>query len=269
MKINLLLLCVSSVSSKLESYQSHKKDISKCCLLRQVYVEETPGIPECRAVSELNHPDLNHLAWRDKKWSNYAMYHRQPDCGQEEVMVPLYHVDLSQDGREKFELIDNGSLSVSINGRDESEYSNDKYCIENLLVLHNFSHKVASNDVANFAWVCMKTEASVSEIVHTVVYPVGVAVSMSCLTLTFLLYSLLPQLRDLTGKFILGICTFLTGNYALRLIDVEMFGIKNDNLAELILEFIQHSCNVGKWSVVLSVWLSSNLTSHPQELGCV
>ena len=80
----------------------------------------------------------------------------------------------------------------------------------------------------------------------------GVAVSMSCLTLTFLLYSLLPQLRDLTGKFILGICTFLTGNYALRLIDVEMFGIKNDSMAELILEFVQHSCNVGKWSVLTS-----------------
>ena len=49
---------------------------------------------------------------------------------------------------------------------------------------------------------------------------------MSCLTLTFLLYSFLPQLRDLTGKFILGICSFLTTNYALRLIDVEMFGFK-------------------------------------------
>ena len=50
--------------------------------------------------------------------------------------------------------------------------------------------------------------------------------SMSCLTLTFLLYSFLPQLRDLTGKFILGICSFLTTNYALRLVDVEMFGFK-------------------------------------------
>ena len=50
----------------------------------------------------------------------------------------------------------------------------------------------------------------------------GVAVSMSCLTLTFLLYSFLPQLRDLTGKFILGICSFLTTNYALRLVDVNM-----------------------------------------------
>ena len=45
---------------------------------------------------------------------------------------------------------------------------------------------------------------------------------MSCLTLTFLLYSFLPQLRDLTGKFILGICSFLTTNYALRLVDVNM-----------------------------------------------
>ena len=135
MKLGLLLLslslALSPVSGKLESYNNHKKDISKCCLLRQVYVEETPGLPECRAVSELNHPELNHLAWRDKKWSKFAMYHRQPDCGQDEIMVPLYHVELSQDGRERFELIANGSLSVSINGRDQSEYSNEKYCIEN------------------------------------------------------------------------------------------------------------------------------------------
>ena len=40
----------------------------------------------------------------------------------------------------------------------------------------------------------------VAELVEKWVYPVGVALSMGCLTLTFLLYSLLPQLRDLTGN---------------------------------------------------------------------
>jgi hypothetical protein len=40
------------------------------------------------------------------------------------------------------------------------------------------------------------------------VYPIGLSVSILCLILTFLLYSFLPQLRDLSGKFILGICTF-------------------------------------------------------------
>ena len=37
------------------------------------------------------------------------------------------------------------------------------------------------------------------QLVKNFIYPVGVAVSMACLTLTFLLYLLLPQLRDLTG----------------------------------------------------------------------
>ena len=37
------------------------------------------------------------------------------------------------------------------------------------------------------------------QLVNNFVYPIGVAVSMACLTLTFLLYLLLPQLRDLTG----------------------------------------------------------------------
>ena len=104
-----------------------------------------------------------------------------------------------------------------------------------------------------------------AEVVETVIYPIGVAVSMSCLTLTFLLYSFLPQLRDLTGKFILGICSFLTTNYALRLIDVEMFGFKvetfdisgdilfiyhsmlqDPNVEELSLELLEHTCIVGE-----------------------
>ena len=105
------------------------------------------------------------------------------------------------------------------------QLSSDKYCLDKLLMSHNFSH-IYEGDVAHFAYVCLNMEQSVSEIVETVVYPIGVAVSMSCLTLTFLLYSFLPQLRDLTGKFILGICSFLTTNYALRLVDVEMFGFK-------------------------------------------
>ena len=105
------------------------------------------------------------------------------------------------------------------------QLSSDKYCLDKLLMSHNFSH-IYQGDVAHFAYVCLNMEQSVSEIVETVVYPIGVAVSMSCLTLTFLLYSFLPQLRDLTGKFILGICSFLTTNYALRLVDVEMFGFK-------------------------------------------
>ena len=248
-KLNLLLLTLTlanSVMSKVET-ESYKEDTRKCCLLNEVLVEEGPGLRECRTVDNVGHPNLNHMVWRNKKLSNYAMYHRTPECEDAEELVALYHHGEYQGRTENLDLTANGSLSVSINGREKIEFSTDKYCIDKLLMSHEFSH-ILDGDVANFAYVCMTTEASVSQIVSTVVYPIGVAVSMSCLTLTFLLYSLLPQLRDLTGKFILGICTFLTANYALRLIDVEMFGVENVSLEELALEFIQHSCNVGKFS---------------------
>ena len=60
------------------------------------------------------------------------------------------------------------------------------------------------------------------------VYPIGLSVSMLCLVATFLLYSVLPQLRDLTGKFILGICLFTAIAFALIL--VEIFGWNDPNV---------------------------------------
>lgn len=78
---------------------------------------------------------------------------------------------------------------------------------------HNYSH-VPEETLSNFAYVCLDVTQSVEEViwpslihvnlvlsqlVKNFIYPVGVAVSMACLTLTFLLYLLLPQLRDLTG----------------------------------------------------------------------
>merc|ERR1719167_1234518 len=78
---------------------------------------------------------------------------------------------------------------------------------------------------------------------------------MACLTLTFLLYLLVPQLRDLTGKFILGICSFLVCNYALLLINAEMLGFNDPNLEDLALEMLGHSC-------VLGAWLCLNCMGH-------
>ena len=49
--------------------------------------------------------------------------------------------------------------------------------------------------------------------------------------MTFLLYSVLPQLRDLTGKFILGICGFSVSAFALTLIDI--FGVADKNVHRL------------------------------------
>jgi hypothetical protein len=66
----------------------------------------------------------------------------------------------------------------------------------------------------------------------TYIYPIGLAVSMLCLITTFLLYSFLPQLRDLTGKFILGICTFLAVSFALLLVD--LFGWRDPNVEQFV-----------------------------------
>ena len=88
--------------------------------------------------------------------------------------------------------------------------------MDKLWVGHNYSH-VPEETLSNFAYVCLDVTQSVEEVkitfsimivlkilfffqlVNNFVYPIGVAVSMACLTLTFLLYLLLPQLRDLTG----------------------------------------------------------------------
>ena len=77
------------------------------------------------------------------------------------------------------------------------------------------------------------------------IYPVGLAVSMMCFILTFLLYSFLPQLRDLTGKFILGICSFMSISFAAMLVD--RFGWKDPNVEKLTTEVVLHGSIVGIW----------------------
>ena len=77
------------------------------------------------------------------------------------------------------------------------------------------------------------------------IYPVGLSVSMMCFILTFLLYSFLPQLRDLTGKFILGICSFMSIVFAAMLVD--MFGWKDPNVEKLTTEAVLHGSIVGKY----------------------
>ena len=96
-----------------------------------------------------------------------------------------------------------------------NRFGDEKYCVDKLWVGHNYSH-VPEETLSNFAYVCLDVTQSVEEVkitfslmivlkilffqlVNNFVYPIGVAVSMACLTLTFLLYLLLPQLRDLTG----------------------------------------------------------------------
>ena len=85
------------------------------------------------------------------------------------------------------------------------------------------------------------------------VYPIGLCVSILCLTLTFLLYSFLPQLRDLSGKFILAICAFQAAAFALILVD--LFGWKDSNVHSLTAEILLHVSVVG-------IWFSLNSMGH-------
>ena len=61
----------------------------------------------------------------------------------------------------------------------------------------------------------------VQTVMEDYVYPIGLCVSILCLILTFLLYSFLPQLRDLSGKFILAICAFQVSFFNLLKSQVE------------------------------------------------
>ena len=202
-----------------------KENTRKCCLMSEILVEVGPGNRTCTNVNKIGlGVDLKPMMWRGLSLANFAIFHGEPVCGEGETLFPAYHHAEYQGRTENLELANNGSLSVSWGdqGHMARSLTNDKYCVDKLLMSHNYSH-IYEGDVTHFAYVCLNMDKSVSEIVETVVYPIGVSVSMSCLTLTFLLYSFLPQLRDLTGKFILGICSFLTTNYALKLVDVKMF----------------------------------------------
>lgn len=100
-------------------------------------------------------------------------------------------------------------------------------------------------EVVQFAAICVAHQTRHKRVFQEYIYPVGVAVSMSCLVATFLLYSVLPQLRDLTGKFILGICA--TGLTALALTLIDVFGWKDANVDKLATELVLHTTVVGAW----------------------
>ena len=94
-------------------------------------------------------------------------------------------------------------------------------------------------------------------------YPASLSVSILCLIVTFLLYSVLPQLRDLTGKFILGICGCSVAAFSLILIDI--FGSADENVHNLttgriILAFIKITSFADYMGHIL-IYLNFNLFS--------
>ncbi len=105
----------------------------------------------------------------------------------------------------------------------------------------------------DFAYLCVSSQQDITALMNDYVYPVGLSASMMCFILTFLLYSVLPQLRDLTGKFILGICAFLTMTFSALL--VMKFAWKDPNIQQLACEVCLHASIVG-------VWLCLNSMGH-------
>ena len=151
-------------------------------------------------------------------------------------------------------LLTNGSMSHRLvhSEKKASErrlYAPDKYCMDDLIITHNFTMDPSENAtdelIYSFSYLCINTKADIKGLVDHYIYPIGLSVSLMCFVLTFLLYSVLPQLRDLTGKFILAICSFLTIAFGTML--VQVFGWRDTNVQEFITEIVLHASIVGMW----------------------
>ncbi|XP_040568068.1 probable G-protein coupled receptor Mth-like 5 isoform X1 [Lepeophtheirus salmonis] len=180
---------------------------------------------------------------------NYALDEGIPDCSNDSLLVSALHHEHSID---EFKLLSNGSVSHrlsrsgSIIGKERVFHLGD-YCLDE--ILRNDSEKM------EFAFFCVKLSDhhsnSFQRIVEDVFYPIGLAISILCLILTFLLYSFLPQLRDLTGKFILGICLGLVMTFSLIFVDI--FGWKDPNVEKLTVELLLHTSILSIWLCLLSM----------------
>ena len=178
----------------------------------------------------------------------------KPQCAFQkgEFAFPVFH---SRKSNDDFKLLVNGTLTHRVkHGDGESsewyQYTSPKYCLDDLLVTHNFTQHLdddANNtdDVLTFAYICVDQSVDLQSMLDHYIYPISLAVSMMCFILTFLLYSFLPQLRDLTGKFILGICSFLCIAFAALL--AQLLGSKDPNVEKMTTEVVLHSSIVGVW----------------------
>ena len=257
MQLISLTLLALALSAKAEN-----KDpvmVSKCCEVHSILVETALGVRTCKNRSELLHIDLRlgNTKWEPPFYENgievigpksIVLKIGTPQCdfANGDIIVPVSHSRKSDD---ELRLLTNGTMSHRLvhsekEASDRYFYGNDKYCMDDLIVTHNFTHH-EDELILDFAYLCVNHQPDVKMMMNTYIYPVGLAVSMMCFILTFLLYSFLPQLRDLTGKFILGMCAFLSVAFAALL--VPIFGWKDDNVNPLIVEIILHSSIVGVW----------------------
>ena len=122
-------------------------------------------------------------------------------------------------------------------------------------VTHNFTFNdqngTKDEPIKDFAYICIDQSVDLQSLIDHYFYPISLSVSMMCFILTFLLYSFLPQLRDLTGKFILGICLCLCVTFASLL--VKQFGLKDSNVEQMWVEVVLHASIVGVWFCLSSM----------------
>ena len=125
-------------------------------------------------------------------------------------------------------------------------YNITKYCLDELIRTHDITLDYDDEDtdtknsdlILDFAYICIPPY-NLKGMLDDYIYPISLSFSIMCFILTFLLYSFLPQLRDLTGKFILGICSFLCIAFAALL--VQHFGWRDSNVNLLTVEIFLHS----------------------------
>eukprot|EP00094_Tigriopus_californicus_P005594 TCALIF_05391-PA protein Name:"Similar to mthl5 Probable G-protein coupled receptor Mth-like 5 (Drosophila melanogaster)" AED:0.20 eAED:0.20 QI:382/1/0.66/1/1/1/3/0/369 len=241
--------------------------VSKCCPIGSVLIESALSVRTCKNRSEVSEDTSRRPRWSPvffdlqtetevERPASYLLQTGVPKCAIEngETLAPIYHHEHTFDD---MMLLINGSLVHQLFHKTSLSpryvYSPDKYCLEDMIIRHNVSGSISNGTIEDslieFGYICVKNEENLQSIVDDFIYPCGLAVSILCLILTFLLYSFLPQLRDLTGKFILAICAFLST--CLALILVEHFGWKDTNVNRFVTVFLKHLSVVAIWLAIL------------------
>ena len=236
--------------------------VSKCCPLNQIILEEKPGDRSCVDAAKIKSGIADPPTWNetffdltsDDRPESHELIQGYPTCSvdNKETVFGVYH---HQHTNDDFELLANGSLSHRLLHEDGSKtadylYPQPKYCIDAMVIAHNYSG-AGDDNIVEFAYICVGTEISLEKLFDAYIYPIGLSVSVMCFIATFLLYSFLPQLRDLTGKFILGICAFFS--IAISLAVVKLYGARDPGVDNVTTEFCLHASVVGVWLCLCSM----------------
>ena len=258
----ILLFAFTGVRTQNPGETSRGVTVSKCCEVDSILVESSLSVRLCKKRSELLHIDLR-LA--RSKWEP-AFYENEREVlgpktivlnvGVPKCNVPngeiLFGASHNRKSDDEFRLLTNGTMSHRLvhsenMASEKLLYSPQKYCMDDLIITHNHTLNPEENTelVLDFAYFCINTTPDIKALMDHYIYPIGLSVSMMCFIMTFLLYSFLPQLRDLTGKFILGICSFLSMAFAAKLVD--LFGWRDPNVERLTSEVVLHGSIVGVW----------------------